>query len=179
MAAAPPDAGPAAGTDRFMAESATSARREALIRRVFRAGLFLKAFDSAIELAAGAAIALVPAGLILRLAQALTRAELIEDPNDVAARFILDAAEQLSISHKMAAAFYLASHGAVKLFLVVMVLRERPWAYPVFMIALVLLIAYQSVQLTQGWSIWLAGLTVLDLVVLVLTWHEYRLQPGH
>ena len=52
------------------------------------------------------------------------------------------------MSRKEAAAIYLISHGAIKLFLVIMVLRERvAWAYPVFMIALMLLIAYQSYQI--------------------------------
>jgi uncharacterized membrane protein len=178
MAAVPPAARPGETAERFMRDSAKSARREMLIRRIFRVGLFLKAAHSVLELVSAAGLALLSTGAIVWLAHIVTRAELVEDPNDVAARFVLSTAEHLSISQKSAAAVYLASHGAVKLFLVVMVLRERPWAYPAFMAALALLIAYQSFQLAHGWSVWLAGLTVLDLVVLVLTWHEYRLQPG-
>ena len=57
-----------------------------------------------------------------------------------------------------------------------MVLRDRAaWAYPAFMIALVLLIAYQSYQIALAFSLWLAVLTVFDAAVLVLTWHEYKL----
>jgi uncharacterized membrane protein len=47
------------------------------------------------------------------------------------------------------------------------------------MLALGLLIAYQSYQLSLGFSPWLAVLTVLDVVVLWLTWHEFRLQRRH
>jgi uncharacterized membrane protein len=36
------------------------------------------------------------------------------------------------------------------------------------------LITYQSYRLLHGLSIGLAALTVLDAVVLLLTWHEYR-----
>jgi uncharacterized membrane protein len=47
------------------------------------------------------------------------------------------------------------------------------------MIALAALIGYQSYQLSLGWSLWLIVLTVFDLGVLVLTWHEYRVyRPG-
>jgi len=44
--------------------------------------------------------------------------------------------------------------------------------------ALSLLIAYQTYRLTLGFSPWLFGLTVFDLAVLWLTWHEYRRQPA-
>jgi uncharacterized membrane protein len=86
----------------------------------------------------------------------------------------LKTAQSLSIGQKSAASIYLLSHGAVKLFLVVMVLRERSWAYPAFMIALALLITYQSYQLALAFSPWLAALTLFDFAILWMTWHEYR-----
>jgi uncharacterized membrane protein len=148
--------------------------REKALRDLFRVGLFLKAAHSLIELASGVALYLVANESILSLTRALTRHELLEDPNDVVATFLLRTAESLSIGRKSAAVIYLLSHGAVELFLVVMVLREKPWAYPLFMIALGWLIAYQTYQLSLGWSPLLMALTAFDLVVLVLTWHEYR-----
>jgi len=128
-----------------------------------------------LELFGGLALYVASNESIRRATRALTHNELLEDPNDVVANFLLRTAESLSIDQKSAASIYLLSHGAVKLFLVVMVLRDRPWAYPAFMVALVLLIAYQSYQLTHGFSPWLAALTVFDLAILWMTWHEYRL----
>jgi len=150
--------------------------REATIRRLFRLGLYLKAADSIMELAGSAMLLLVSNDAILRLARAITRHELLEDPNDVIANYLLHSAERFSIDQKSAASFFLFSHGTVKLFLVVMVLQERAWAYPVFIVALGLLITYQCYQLSLVFSLWLAALTVLDVVVLWLTWHEYRVQ---
>jgi uncharacterized membrane protein len=147
---------------------------ELAISRAFRAGLYLKAAHSVLELVGGIALYLVSSEAILRLAYALTHNELLKDPNDVVATILLKTAQSLSIGQKSAAAIYLLSHGIVKLFLVVMVLRGRPWAYPAFMLALALLIAYQSYQLTLGFSPWLAALTLFDIVILWMTWHEYR-----
>jgi uncharacterized membrane protein len=48
------------------------------------------------------------------------------------------------------------------------------WTYPAFMIALGLLISYQSYKLMHVFSLGLTALTILDGVVLVLAWHEYR-----
>lgn len=148
--------------------------REQRIRKLFRISLWLKAADSVVELVAAAAV-LFSGDAILRLVSGLTRHELLEDPNDVIATALLRAAESLSMSHRTGAALYLASHGVVKLFLVAMVLAGKRWAYPVFMAALAILIVYQTYQMILAFSVWLLGLTVLDLVVLVLTWHEYRL----
>jgi uncharacterized membrane protein len=149
--------------------------REKALRDLFRVGLFLKAAHSLIELASGVALYLVSNESILSLTRALTRHELLEDPNDVVATFLLRTAESLSIGRKSAAVIYLLSHGTIELFLVVMVLKKKPWAYPLFMIALGWLIAYQTYQLSLHWSPLLIALTALDLAVLVLTWHEYRL----
>ncbi len=158
------------------ARSAGLSRREATIRRVFRISLILKAIDSVIEAAAGLALYLVPTAAIVAIAGWLTHNELLEDPRDFLANYLLHSAAALSVPQKTAAALYLFSHGAIKLFLVVMVLRDRAaWAYPAFMVALMLLIAYQSYQIMLAFSLWLAVLTVFDAVVLVLTWHEYKL----
>jgi uncharacterized membrane protein len=81
----------------------------------------------------------------------------------------------LSVSSKAAAAFFLLSHGTVKLVLVLAVMRGWAWAYPAFVIALGLLIGYQSYQLWHVFSVGLTALTLFDVLVLVLTWHEYRL----
>jgi uncharacterized membrane protein len=150
--------------------------REVTIRRVFRISLILKAIDSAIEMAAGLALYFISHSAIMGFVQWLTRTELMEDPRDFLANWLMHSAEAFSVSRKDAAAMYLFSHGAIKLFLVVMVLRDRAaWAYPAFMVALVLLIAYQSYQIALAFSLWLAVLTLFDVVVLVLTWHEYGL----
>jgi uncharacterized membrane protein len=53
--------------------------------------------------------------------------------------------------------------------------RSKPWAYPAFMITLGLLISYQSYKLLHVFSLGLMALTILDGIVVVLAWHEYRL----
>jgi uncharacterized membrane protein len=154
------------------------AAEEREIGRVFRVSLIAKAALSLVEIVSGLALYFASGDGILRLARRLTSHALLEHPHDIVAGFILRSAETLSIDRKSAAALYLFSHGAIKLFLVVMVLRGKLWAYPLFIIALSLLIAYQTYRLTLGFSPWLFGLTVFDLFVLWLTWHEYRRQPA-
>ena len=148
------------------------------MRRIFHAGLLVKAAFSVVELAGGWLLHAISDGAVLRVVRRLTQHELLENPNDVVASFILRTAESLSVGHRSAAGTYLILHGAVKLFLVIMVLRGKAWAYPAFMAALTLLIAYQSYQLTLGFSPWLAGLTVFDAIILWMTWYEYQAQKS-
>jgi hypothetical protein len=107
---------------------------------VFRYSLILKAVHSAIELIAGVMLHVTSSDSILRVARALTRHELLEHPDDLVAKTLLRAAESFSIDQKTTATVYLLSHGVVEFFLVVMILRNRIWAYPVYMVALGLLI---------------------------------------
>ena len=146
------------------------------VRRLFRASLYVKAADAAVELVIGALIYLVPDPDLIALAKRVTRFVFFGHPDDRIAHWLMQQADGLSMHQTSVAALYLFSHGAVKLFLVIMVLRNRIWAYPVFIVVLAALITYQIYQLTHVLSIWLLVLTIFDAVVLVLTWHEYRLR---
>ena len=149
---------------------------ERRVRILFRWSLWLKALLSLMEILGGLVLEFVSNTTILGLAQALTRNELLQDPNDWIANFLLNQAHRFSVDKQSFAAFFLLSHGAVKLVLVAGVLAGIGWAYPAFMIALVLLIGYQGYRLIfLGFSLWLSWLTILDIVILILTWHEYRL----
>jgi uncharacterized membrane protein len=151
-------------------------RQEANVHRLFEIALLLKAANSLTEIVSGAALALINTDGILRIANWLTQHELLEDPNDLIANYVLRLAEGLSVGAKTAAAFFLFSHGVIKLALVLGVLAGLKGAYPAFIAALAVLIAYQTYQLSHIFSAGLFALTLLDVLVLVLTVHEYRLR---
>ncbi len=155
---------------------------EPLVRSLFRASLWLKGAHSLIEVLGGLALALLSHEAILRIADALTRAELLEDPRDLVANALRRGAEGFTTDAQSFVAWYLFSHGAIKLVLVAGVLANRLWAYPAFMLALVGFILYQLYRMSFEVTFLLAAITLLDLVVLFLAWHEYRLlrrDPRH
>jgi uncharacterized membrane protein len=59
--------------------------------------------------------------------------------------------------------------------LVVGLLREKLWAYPATFAALSLFIAYQLQRYVHVRDPGLIILSALDVVVMALAWHEYRL----
>jgi uncharacterized membrane protein len=143
--------------------------------RTFRIGLLLKAADGVLEIVGGALLLFVPPSTIDRIARALTAHELSEDPQDRLAHYILHTTGHLSSGATLFAAVYLLSHGVSKVVLVVLVLRDKLWAYPWLIALLGVFIVYQLYVLVFvkfSWS--LTALTVFDILLVWLTWREYQ-----
>lgn len=149
--------------------------KEHNIHRIFRFSVILKGLHALIEVAGGLALYLVSAQSVASLVNAVTQEELLEDPRDFIASHLLTAAQQLSVGTQHFYAFYLLSHGLVKLVLVAGLLRENLRAYPLSLGALALFIAYQLYRYSYTHSIGLIVLTVFDLMVMALVLHEWKI----
>lgn len=141
--------------------------------KLFVVGIIVKGLDGALELVAGALLLFIPPNSLKQLALLVTQPELTEDPDDFIANHVLQSAAGLTDHVVLFAALYLLAHGIVKVVLVVALLREKLWPYPWMIAVLVVFIAYQLYQLTQTPSAGLVALTVFDILIVVLTWHEY------
>jgi uncharacterized membrane protein len=67
----------------------------------------------------------------------------------------------------------------IKTVLIVGLLREKLGYYPAAIAVFVLFVMYQIYRYTFTHSIWLLLITLLDIVVIWLTWHEYRYMRDH
>lgn len=149
------------------------------IHQVFQISVLLKGAHALIECIGGLMLALISTDTIVSLVRQLTQEELIEDPHDFLAGHLLALASNFSVSTQHFYAFYLLSHGLVKLALVAGLLANKLWAYPASLVALSLFIVYQLYRFSYTHSAGLIVLTVFDLFVMVLIWHEYRLVRRH
>ncbi len=150
---------------------------EKKISKIFTISVLLKAINAVLEIIAG--ILFFFTGAITNIISYLARAELIEDPSDFLANKIQHYLPYLSEHTQLFTAFYLLSHGIIKLFLVVGLLRRRLWAYPSAILVFILFILYQLYRYTLTHSIFLIFLTLFDLFVVWLTWHEYQIIKKH
>jgi uncharacterized membrane protein len=66
------------------------------------------------------------------------------------------------------------SHGVVKLWLIIGLLRQKLWYYPLAAAVFGLFIVYQLYRYSFTNSLWLLVLSAVDVAVIALTWHEYR-----
>jgi uncharacterized membrane protein len=147
---------------------------EKYVRIAFEASLWIKGIFALIEIGGGIAAYFVTQRLLVEIASAVTQGELTEDPHDLIANYLFRSAQNLSIGAQHFTAFYLFSHGAIKLWLIVGLLRERLWYYPTAMVVFGLFIIYQLYRFSSTHSLLLLLITAVDAVVIALTWHEYR-----
>jgi uncharacterized membrane protein len=104
----------------------------------------------------------------------LTAPELAGDPDDWIATTVSRAVQQLSPDTTLFTAAYLVIHGLIKLCLVGGILQRRLWAYPAALWFLTGFIVYQCYRYTHTHSVALVLLTGFDVIVALLTWHEYQ-----
>lgn len=152
---------------------------ERRIHQVFELSVLLKGAHAIAECVGGVALALTTNHAIRRLVTRITQSELIEDKRDFVANHLVTWAQGFSIQTQHFYAWYLLSHGVVKLALVAGLLMRNLWAYLSAIVIFGLFIAYQLYRYSHTHGAGLLLLTALDLIVVGLTWHEYRLMQAH
>jgi len=140
----------------------------------FEVGIILKGLNGLLELVGGALLLAFPPSAIEKFIVGLTNNELSKDPNDVIATHLRQAAHSLSANDQLFAAIYLLSHGVIKALLVYALLRGKLWAYPWAIGVFAAFGVYQMYRYFITPSGWLIALTVLDVIVILLSWFEWR-----
>ena len=140
----------------------------------FEVSLILKGIFALLEIAGGVLAWFITQQSLLRAILAVTQEELTEDPGDFVAHWLIRSAQDFSISSQRFTSLYLLSHGVIKIGLIAGLLREKFWSYPLAMIVFALFIGYQLFRFNVTHSFWLLAITLLDVMVIGLTWHEYR-----
>ncbi|PJE65571.1 DUF2127 domain-containing protein [Candidatus Saccharibacteria bacterium CG10_big_fil_rev_8_21_14_0_10_47_8] len=142
--------------------------------RTFYVSLLIKAADSILEIIGGILVLFTTPVQINNIASTLTQHELSQDPHDFLANHILKATHDFTNGGRYFAAFYLLSHGIVKIVIIAALFKQRLWAYPSMIVVLGLFVAYQLYRINDRFSIGLVLLTLFDIFVIWLTWKEYK-----
>ncbi len=140
----------------------------------FEIGVILKGLNGLLELIGGTLLLLFPPSAIQRFVVGLTHNELSRDPKDFIATHLRAAADHLSVGGKTFAAIFLLSHGVIKAGLVYALIRDKLWAFPWAMGVFTAFAVYQMYRYFVQPSGWLIALTVLDVIVILLTWAEWQ-----
>lgn len=144
------------------------------IHDLFLVSIILKALNAAAEIIGGILFLVISQQSVLKLIIQFTQEELSEDPKDLVANYLIKSASHFSLSAKHFIAFYLLSHGVIKLGVIIGLLKHKLWAYPTSIAVFGLFIIYQIYRYCFTHSIWLLALTIFDLIVIWLIWLEYQ-----
>ncbi|MEP6595326.1 MAG: DUF2127 domain-containing protein [Ginsengibacter sp.] len=149
--------------------SNTSEKR---ITKAFKISVIIKSIQGILELAAGIILWFVSNASLIRLIKKYTREELIENPHDFISQSLLQIGQHLSVNGKSFAVFYLISHGVIKLFLIIGLIKKKLWAYHAFIMILGVFVLYQVYRYTITYSNLLLIFTLFDILLCWLAWKE-------
>jgi uncharacterized membrane protein len=150
-----------------------SRQPEDALDKTFHIALVLKGLDGLLELVGGLFLLIVSPDALNRWAHDITQHELTENPHSFVANHLLHITQNLHHT-QLLGAIYLLGHGAVKLVLVFGLWLEKGWSYPFAFVFLTLFIVLQLYELVLKPSAGVALLTAFDVLILGLTWREYR-----
>jgi uncharacterized membrane protein len=91
---------------------------------------------------------------------------------------MFNASQNMTDSSVRFAALYLLSHGLVKALLVTCLWMNKLWAYPLTIGVFGAFAMYQVFRFTHTHSWALVILTIFDVLIILLTWNEYRHQEA-
>src|ERR1035437_5232202 len=147
---------------------------ETEIHEIFDASLLLKGIHALIEITGGFVFMFVSKAVIVNFVNFFIKDEITEQPNNHILNYISQITAHFTGSAKSFAIIYLISHGIINGFIVISLWKEKLWAYPVSFVVLGVFGIYQLYQYSFNHSVWLLALTILDAVIILLVWHEYR-----
>ena len=144
------------------------------IDRLFLTSMVIKAGTAIFAVCSGVASLFLTTNEVLYATRMLVQGELAADPGDMFANYILDLAAKFTPGQTNLFLFaYLVGHGVINMFLIVVLLRKKLWAYPLTIFSLILFIAYQVYRYTVRQSVFILWLTVFDIIMIALTYMEY------
>jgi uncharacterized membrane protein len=149
-------------------------RIRTILKTVFRTGITLKGIDGALEIVGGVLLWIVRPSATNALLRVLSQHDLSRDPHDFIALRLLRTSEILLSSNRLFPSLFLLSHGIAKVVLVIAMWMKQLWSYPLTILVFSAFSAYQIYRCSHTHSIALFILTIFDVVVIALTWQQWR-----
>lgn len=140
----------------------------------FEIELLLKGINSLFEVIGGLALIYFNPVRIKSIIAFLTHDKLLKNPTDFIANALVHFSHSFSTGTHSFMVMYFISHGVIKAVLVFLLWRKKLWAYPLTIVALVLFIVYQLYHFRMKISVSIFGLTIFDILMIVLTIIEYK-----
>jgi uncharacterized membrane protein len=148
------------------------------LKASFRTAITVKGIDGLLEAVGGVLLWFVKPESLGGSLQGIFQHELSRDAHDFIAAHLLHASEKFAHSDPLFASIYLFSHGLIKAMLSAFLWMNELWAYPLAIGVFSAFSVYQVYRFTHTHSITLLLLTVFDLLIVYLTWEEYRVEKS-
>jgi uncharacterized membrane protein len=149
-------------------------RIRTILKTSFQTGITLKGIDGVLEIVGGVLLWIVRPAAMNAFIRVLSQHDLSRDPHDFIAVHLLRTSEMLLSTNRLFPSLFLLSHGIAKVVLVIALWMKELWAYPATILVFSAFSAYQIYRCSHTHSIALFILTIFDVVVIGLTWQQWR-----
>jgi len=144
-----------------------------ILHRSFQIGITIKGIDGVFEAIGGVLLWFVKPAALNSFVRTICLHELSRDPHDFIAAHLMHMSERLATADPLFASLYLFLHGIVKIALVVALWFDQLWAYSATILVFGAFTAYEFYRFIHRHSQVLGVLSVLDAIVVLLTWREF------
>jgi uncharacterized membrane protein len=149
-------------------------RRKTLLHESFRAGITIKGIDGILEALGGVILWFVRPDALNKIALKFLEFDLPFDRHEFILTHLYRATELLANGSKHFASLYLLTHGLIKAALVTALWFDALWAYPFTIFVFSMFCVYQVHRFLYTHSIAMLLITIFDMLIIYLTWREYR-----
>src|SRR5271156_5965455 len=149
-----------------------------LLRASFRTGITMKGIDGLLEATGGVLLWFIKPEALGEFLRLMFVHELSRDPRDFVAAHLVHVSEKLAQSDPLFASIYLLTHGLVKAMLSILLWMNKLWAYPLAIFVFSAFSVYQIYRYSHTHAAVLLLLTVFDVLIVYLTWEEYRVEKS-
>jgi uncharacterized membrane protein len=162
------------GKDTPYVEYTMPVRRHRGLHQLFRFTVAIKFFNGIVETIGGIVLLFITHNALNTFMNTLIEWRFNHNPHSLSG-YSLNWLFQNTLLHgKTFGALYVIGHGIINLVLALGLWHKKLWAYPISLSIMTSFAAYQIYRVEQSHSLPLALLTILDIVFIVLVWHEYR-----
>jgi uncharacterized membrane protein len=148
--------------------------KDKTLHNLFVISIVIKGIDGFLELVGGIILLAIKSGSLTTIVHTIFQHELVQDPTDLLANYLINASQHLSISAISFASVYLIIHGIIKLGIVFAISFKQLWAYLSAGIILFFFIIYQLIRILKSHSLILLFLTLIDILIIILLRFEYK-----
>jgi uncharacterized membrane protein len=145
-----------------------------ILHNLFEITIFMKGIHGIWEVAVGIMFFFIKTQTVYNVIMAVAGYDIVKDSGHFATNYLMNQANNFSLSTKYFLAWYFLFYGLVNLFLVFFLLKGKLWAYPMAILFFVFFICYQFFRFFRHHSGLLLFFTLFDIFLVFLTWLEYQ-----
>ena len=150
--------------------------REKYWHEFFVIGIVIKSFTGLVETLSGLVLLFMRPVMLSQILLRISGGGQIKDADDFLLSYAYQYLQHLTTGVKISPGLYILAHGLINLLLVLGLIKEKLWAYLLAIGVLGSFILYQLYRIAFNHSPLLEVLTVLDVLFVIVIWHEYKYQ---